>query len=46
MFSLPVVSAGALLVVSSVVVAGALLAMFVPARRALGVDPTVALRAE
>ena len=46
MFSLPVVSAGALLVVCGVVAAGAFLAMFVPARRALAVDPTVALRAE
>ena len=46
MFSLPVVSAGALLVVLGVVAAGAFLAMFVPARRALSVDPTVALRTE
>jgi predicted permease len=46
MFSLPVVSAGALFVVLGVVAAGAFLAMFVPARRALSVDPTVALRAE
>jgi predicted permease len=46
MFSLPVVSAGTLFVVCGVVAAGALLAMFVPARRALAVDPTVALRAE
>jgi putative ABC transport system permease protein len=46
MFSLPVVSAGTLFVVCGVVAAGALLAMFMPARRALAVDPTVALRAE
>lgn len=46
MFSLPVVSVGALLVVSGVVAAAAFFAMFVPAQRALSVDPTVALRAE
>ena len=46
MFSLPVVSAGALVAVSGVVATGACLAMFVPARRALSVDPTVALRVE
>jgi predicted permease len=46
MFSLPVVSAGTLLAVSGVIAAGAFAAMFVPARRALAVEPTVALRTE
>jgi predicted permease len=46
MFSLPVVSVGALVAVSAVIAVGAFVAMLIPARRALAVDPTVALRAE
>ena len=46
MFSLPVVSAAALAIVCGIVTAIAIAAILVPARRALSVDPTVALRAE
>jgi ABC-type antimicrobial peptide transport system permease subunit len=46
MFSLPVVSATALTAVAAAVTLLALVAMVVPARRALSVDPTVTLRSE
>lgn len=46
MFSLPVVSAPVLAVIAAAIGTLAFAALAVPARRALGVDPTITLRAE
>jgi ABC-type antimicrobial peptide transport system permease subunit len=46
MFSLPVVSALTLIVITLAIGLVAALALAVPTRRALSVDPTVALRTE